>query len=143
MGILDGRIALVTGAGAGIGAACARELASRGAVVSCADIDGPAAQAVAASINALGQQASAADLTDSRQRQPEIDMSRANEAAAAAALTKTSHDFDRMSALHARGFASRAQLDAARAARDGASAQLAQTRAAIRAGSPPRTGWTG
>lgn len=60
MGILDGRIALVTGAGAGIGAACARELASRGAVVSCSDIDGPAAQAVAASINALGQQASAA-----------------------------------------------------------------------------------
>lgn len=79
-------------------------------------------------------QASAADLADSRQRQPEIDMSRANEAAAAAALTKASHDFDRMSALHARGFASRAQLDAARAARDGASAQLAETRAAIRAG---------
>lgn len=78
--------------------------------------------------------AQAADLGDPRQRQPEIDVSRAGEAAAAAALTKAQNDFTRISALYARGFASRAQLDAARAARDGASASLAQTRAQVRAG---------
>lgn len=79
-------------------------------------------------------QAEAADLADARQRQPDIDVSRAAEAAAVAQLTKAQQDFDRVSALAARGFASRAQLDAARAARDAASASLSQTRAQIRSG---------
>ena len=79
-------------------------------------------------------QAQAADLAQARQRQPDIDVSRAGEAAARAALTKAQADFSRMSSLFGRGFASRSQLDATRAARDGAAAQLAQTRAQIRAG---------
>jgi HlyD family secretion protein len=78
--------------------------------------------------------AQAADLGDARQRQAELDVSRAGEAAAQAALTKAQSDYGRIAALYAKGFASRAQLDAARAARDGASASLAQTRAQIRSG---------
>ncbi|MFE1591097.1 3-hydroxybutyrate dehydrogenase [Nocardia sp. NPDC058705] len=47
MAALTGRKALVTGAASGIGAACARELAARGAEVTVADIDGVGAKAVA------------------------------------------------------------------------------------------------
>ena len=39
MTALEGRTALVTGGASGIGAACARELAARGAVVTVADLD--------------------------------------------------------------------------------------------------------
>jgi meso-butanediol dehydrogenase / (S,S)-butanediol dehydrogenase / diacetyl reductase len=49
-----GRIALVTGAGSGIGAAIARELAARGCRVAAADIDVDAARRVAGEIDGLG-----------------------------------------------------------------------------------------
>lgn len=48
----DGRVAVVTGGGTGIGAAHARLLASRGAAVVVNDLDGEAADAVVASIAA-------------------------------------------------------------------------------------------
>jgi len=49
-GSLKGRIAVVTGGASGIGEACARDLASRGAQVVVADIDEARAQAVAGTI---------------------------------------------------------------------------------------------
>lgn len=48
---LAGRSALVTGGAGGIGAACARELAARGAHVTVADRDGDAATALAGEID--------------------------------------------------------------------------------------------
>lgn len=50
MSELAGRTALITGGASGIGAACARELAARGAQVTVADLDSDAAEAVARDI---------------------------------------------------------------------------------------------
>jgi len=55
--VLDGQVAIVTGAGSGIGAATARLLASRGAQVVIADRDQEAGEAVAASIVEAGGRA--------------------------------------------------------------------------------------
>src|SRR5687768_1124478 len=57
--LLRNRIAFVTGAGSGIGAACARQLASEGARVWLADLREDAAQSVAESIQTAGGWASA------------------------------------------------------------------------------------
>ncbi|MBB6406076.1 3-hydroxybutyrate dehydrogenase [Arthrobacter sp. AZCC_0090] len=58
---LEGRKALVTGGASGIGAACARALAARGAKVVVADIDAAGAAALA---DTLGGTAWAVDLLD-------------------------------------------------------------------------------
>jgi glucose 1-dehydrogenase len=60
------RVAVVTGAGSGIGAAIARGLAEAGAHVALIDRDGPAAQNVAAELTALGATAVglSCDVTD-------------------------------------------------------------------------------
>jgi 3-hydroxybutyrate dehydrogenase len=58
---LTGRRALITGAGSGIGLACAREFAARGALVTIADVDADAAQAAATEV---GGDAWAVDLAD-------------------------------------------------------------------------------
>ncbi|MFD6445186.1 3-hydroxybutyrate dehydrogenase [Promicromonospora sp. NPDC060204] len=60
---LDGRRALVTGGASGIGAACVRELAARGAHVTVADLDGDGAKAVAEEV---GGEAWVVDLSDTR-----------------------------------------------------------------------------
>jgi NAD(P)-dependent dehydrogenase (short-subunit alcohol dehydrogenase family) len=69
------RVALVTGSGAGIGAAIAAALASAGCAVGVLDRSGPAAQAVAASIEATGGRAVAleADLADAAARRGALD----------------------------------------------------------------------
>lgn len=52
MGRVDGKMALVTGGAQGLGEATAKMLAREGAKVTVTDINGPGADAVAASINA-------------------------------------------------------------------------------------------
>ncbi|MCS6924529.1 MAG: SDR family oxidoreductase [Candidatus Binatia bacterium] len=56
-GKLDGRVAIVTAGGAGIGAASARRLAHEGAAVVVADLSGTRAEAVTTQIRAQGGQA--------------------------------------------------------------------------------------
>src|SRR4051812_23669623 len=60
---LTGKRAVVTGGASGIGEACARALAGRGAKVTVADLDGPAAEALAADI---GGEAWQVDLSDTK-----------------------------------------------------------------------------
>ena len=57
MGRVDAKVALVGGAGGGIGGAGAEGLACEGAAVACADLDAAAAEAVASRIRAAGGRA--------------------------------------------------------------------------------------
>ncbi len=63
---LNGRIALITGAGGGIGRAIAHAFAAEGAIVQVSDVDGAAAKVVATEIAAAGGKAEALrlDVTD-------------------------------------------------------------------------------
>ncbi len=62
-GLLDGRVALITGAGSGIGEAIAHAMADAGARVVAVDIDGTAAERTAAAIG-RGAASFACDVTD-------------------------------------------------------------------------------
>jgi NAD(P)-dependent dehydrogenase (short-subunit alcohol dehydrogenase family) len=65
---LDGKVAMVVGAGSGIGRACALALGDSGATVACADIDAAAGQKVADEI--IGAAGKAASFTlDIRRRE--------------------------------------------------------------------------
>jgi NAD(P)-dependent dehydrogenase (short-subunit alcohol dehydrogenase family) len=87
MNRVEGKVALVAGAGGGIGGAGAEGLAREGAAVACADIDAAAAEAVAARIRAEGGRAIGIML-DARDR-----------AAVDAAVAATVHEFGRLDVL--------------------------------------------
>ncbi|GAA1985073.1 3-oxoacyl-ACP reductase [Kitasatospora viridis] len=61
MNRLDGRVAVITGAGSGIGLASARRLAAEGAKVVCADLDERSGKAAAAEVGGLFVQVDVAD----------------------------------------------------------------------------------
>lgn len=61
MGLLDGRSAVVTGGGSGIGRATCRRMAEEGARVAVLDVDGPSAEEVAHEIGGVGY---AVDVSD-------------------------------------------------------------------------------
>jgi len=82
-----GKVALVAGAGGGIGGAAAEGLAREGAAVVCADIDNAAAEATAARIRSSGGRASAIAL-DVRDR-----------SAVDAAVAATAREFVRLDVL--------------------------------------------
>lgn len=63
MGRLEGRVALVTGAAQGIGAATARKLAAEGAKVACADVNAEGAASLAGELGGLGLSGSVSDPT--------------------------------------------------------------------------------
>ncbi len=58
---LDGRVAVITGAGSGIGLATARRFAAEGAKVVCVDLDKKSGEAVAAEVGGLFIRADVAD----------------------------------------------------------------------------------
>lgn len=78
--------------------------------------------------------AQAADLSQGRNRAPEQAAAQAALASAQAQAVRAGADFERVSALASKGFASRTQLDAARAARDSASAAVLQAQAVLASG---------
>ena len=96
MGRVAGKVALVVGAGGGIGGAGAEALAREGALVFCTDSDGAAAEATAAQIRAAGGRAAASAL-DVRDR-----------AAVDAAIAAVAREFGRLDiALESAGIAHR------------------------------------
>lgn len=75
MGRLEGRVAFVTGAGRGIGAATALRLAEEGARVALADIDAENCQQVAAELSRIGSEGLVlhCDVADSAMVQEAVD----------------------------------------------------------------------
>ena len=68
---LDGRVALITGAGSGIGAELARQLAARGMRLALIDVNGEALEAVAAGLP--GAETAVADVRDAEALTAAID----------------------------------------------------------------------
>src|SRR5690242_16435756 len=64
---LDGKVAIITGAAQGLGAASARIMAEQGATVVLGDINAPLVEKTAAAIRATGAQATAVAMDASKE----------------------------------------------------------------------------
>lgn len=136
---LEGRMAIVTGAGSGFGAGIARAFAAEGARVMVADINGVAARAVAAEIGGLAQTvdvASGASVTALAAAAvvafgaPDIVVNNAGITHLPAALDEVGEaDFDRVFAVNCKSvyLTARAFVPAMRARRSGAILNVAST----------------
>lgn len=92
------------------------------------------AQSAQLAAEVAAARAQAADLAQGRNRAPEQAAASAALASARAQAVRAGADFERISALAGKGFASRTQLDAARAARDSANAAARQAEAVLASG---------
>ena len=138
---LEGRVAIVTGGGRGIGRATALELARLGADVVIAELDKPSAERTAAEVKALGRRAlaiatdvtSRADLVTMAERtrgelgRIDILVNNAGIYRAAASLDVTEEHWDAIMNINAKAvfFASQAVLPAMIAQKRGAIVSLA------------------
>lgn len=116
-GRLEGKVAIVTGAASGIGAAAARTFGAEGAIVICADLNAEGAEAVAKEIAAAGGQAQgvALDVIDPEQNQRvvadvvgqhgtlDVIYLNAGIAAASNVLDTTLEEWDNVHAINQRG----------------------------------------
>jgi 3-oxoacyl-[acyl-carrier protein] reductase len=135
MGLLDDKVALITGAGDGMGRAHALLMAERGADIVIADINADGAAATADAVRKLGRNAHVAvvDMADvaavkamvaeASKAAGAIDILVNNAGYGQRATTEeiTEDDFDRMIAVHVRGsfFCTQAVLPAMKAQRYG------------------------
>lgn len=117
MGRLDGQVALVTGAGRGIGAATALRLAADGARVTLADVDTLGAEQVARHVSEQGSEALAVacDVSDADAVQAAVDatverfgrldilVNNAGVIRDNLLFKMTDQDFDTVIAIHVRG----------------------------------------
>lgn len=117
MGRLDGQVALVTGAGRGIGAATALRLAADGARVTLADVDTSGAEQVARHVSEQGSEALAVacDVSDADAVQAAVDatverfgrldilVNNAGVIRDNLLFKMTDQDFDTVIAIHVRG----------------------------------------
>ena len=116
MGKLDGKVAIVTGAGGGIGMAAARLFAAEGAKLMLVDLDGDRLAALARSIGEDRADWTAADVTDAEQvkayvartveRFGGVDVSLLNagiEGKVAPLTEQSDDDFDKVIAVNVRG----------------------------------------
>jgi NAD(P)-dependent dehydrogenase (short-subunit alcohol dehydrogenase family) len=87
MGRLQGKVAIVTGAGGGIGAAISRSFTAEGASVACVDNDRGALDAIASSLRAAGGRAA------------ELCADAGEEATAQAAVARAVSEFGRLDVL--------------------------------------------